>query len=172
MPRRYIRRRRTYSVVPKKKYSWEHYNFINSLNVPASQSNQAAALVIGSTNVLGMRKVKNFTINFVANTSRPIFFALVYVPEGTNPNLLRVGGQPVENVPNVISSASLYEPNQNVIMSGIIPPASAGRQVYTNKLARNLNSGDQVYLIFAVFSTSTEAENIPLAADISYCISF
>ena len=109
--------------------------------------------IVPATTVLGNRKVKNFTIKITANfNDEAIMGALVYVPEGTEASNLLCAG-PIQ---------SLYEPNQNVIATFIIPPncvrdsnggvtaASAPTQItVTNKLARNLNTGDCIVMIFA-----------------------
>ena len=100
-------------------------------------------LIVAPTTILGNRKCKNFTIKITANgNDDQIFGALVYVPEGTKASDMLVTS----------SSASLYEPNQNVISSFIIPPnalrdgqgqfsqLSAPTQiVVSSKLSRNLN---------------------------------
>lgn len=110
-------------------------------------------LIVPATNVLGNRKVKNFTIKVTANLNDdPIFGALVYVPEGTEASALQVSGP----------TQSMYEPNQNVIATFVIPPnctrgddaslieVSAPTQVtVSNRLARNLNTGDYIVMIFS-----------------------
>lgn len=111
------------------------------------------ALVVPSTTIMGNRKVKNFTLNISAiGNESSIVGALVYVPQGTTPGNLSVTS----------SSASLYEPNQNVIATFLIPPtcdrapngvlitASQPATIrLSNKLARNLSSGDMIVLVFA-----------------------
>ena len=108
--------------------------------------------VVPATNVLGNRKVKNFTIRLTANGNEDtIIGALVYIPEGTIGSPLLCTG-PMQ---------SLYEPNQNVICTFIIPPnvdrnadgditqVSAPTQITVNsRLARNLNTGDYIGLMF------------------------
>lgn len=116
-------------------------------------ANIPGVLIVPATDVLGNRKVKNFTIKVTANLNDdPIIGCLIYVPEGTTANALQVAG----------TAQSLYEPNQNVIASFVIPPnctrdlngdiqtASAPTQItVSNKLARNLNTGDYIILLFA-----------------------
>ena len=106
-------------------------------------------VVVPATNVLGNRKVKNFTLKFTSyGCDDAIYGVLAYVPEGTNMNPPLVTGP----------SQSLYEPNQNVIATFILP-ASCNRDVdgsilqassqsitVSTKLARNLNTGDQILL--------------------------
>lgn len=107
-------------------------------------------VIVPSTNVLGNRKVKNFTLKFTAHlTDDPVIGVLAYVPEGTQMSTPTVTG-PIQ---------SLYEPNQNVIATFIIPPTcvrngdgsigtdeSAQTVVVSNRLARNLNTGDSIQL--------------------------
>lgn len=113
-------------------------------------------LIVPATNVMGNRKVKNFTIKVTTkNSNSPIYGALVYVPEGTTPGDLGTNSR----------YKSLYEPNQNVICSFIIPPNcnrieedgnyfvydSQSSQLInvTSRLARNLSSGDMIVLLFS-----------------------
>ncbi|KAK8882665.1 hypothetical protein M9Y10_045307 [Tritrichomonas musculus] len=68
------------------------------------------------------------------NSDIPIFWALLYVPQGNDLSLISL--QP---------AGSMYEPAQNVIMSGIISKTSA-KDTFRSRLARNLNSGDRIVL--------------------------
>lgn len=123
-------------------------------NFPYDEENDKSGIrIIPATNIMGNRKVKNFTLKLTANNNDDqIFGALVYVPEGTKVSQLLVGGE----------IQSIYEPNQNVIATFIIPPncvrntdktlmfQSAPTQItVSNKLARNLNTGDCICLVFA-----------------------
>lgn len=112
-------------------------------------------LVVPATTLLGNRKVKNFTIKITSQFSNaPILGALIYVPEGTTPSNLSI----------MAANQSMYEPNQNVIASFIIPPScnrdanGAVSQVLSNptttvssRLARNLSSGDSIVLLFTPY---------------------
>ena len=76
-------------------------------------SNYNGLPIVTSTPIMGTRKVKNFTIKVTAlNNDDTIYGALVYVPENTSANAPQVTG-PYQ---------SLYEPNQNVIATFVIPP--------------------------------------------------
>lgn len=122
-------------------------------------------LIVPATNILGNRKVKNFTLKLTANgNDDQIFGALVYVPEGTMTSELQVGG----------AFQSLYEPNQNVICTFIIPPNTLRNNdetiaqqtaptqiVVSNRLARNLNTGDCIALVFASPNGITATEDQP-----------
>lgn len=106
--------------------------------------------IVPATSVYGNRKAKNFTLRFTAkNTDDTIIGVLAYVPEGTTMSAPTVTG----------INQSLYEPNQNVIASFIIPPScrrnldgsiaednSSSPVVVSTRLARNLNTGDAIQL--------------------------
>ena len=106
--------------------------------------------IVPPTDILGNRKVKNFTIKVTANLNDDVIIGvLAYVPEGTQMSTPLVTGP----------TQSLYEPNQNVIATFVIPPnctrqadatlinSSAPTQItVSNRLARNLNTGDAIQL--------------------------
>lgn len=126
--------------------------------------------IVSSTPVYGTRKVKNFEIQCVAqaNFADPVYGALVYVPEGTHPSALLAGDH-----------SSLYEPNQNVIAQFVIPPTLGNSQTPTivhvkNKLARNLDSGDCIVLVFVTStqSTATGANALQISGTVNYAIKF
>lgn len=104
--------------------------------------------VVPATAIQGMRKVKHMQVSVclqhnaaagpVAGGS-PILWALVYVPQG----------QSTVNPP--ATSGSIYEPNQFVIASGIAD-ADAGPIRINTPLARNLNSGDGIYLTYRLLN--------------------
>ena len=87
-----------------------------------------------------MRKVKHVTVT-VSSTEQEglIWWALVYVPQGTNPNPMQVG-------PNALS---LYEPNQFVMAAGL-SDLTAGPVRIRSPVSRNLNSGDAIYLVYGM----------------------
>lgn len=179
MPRRYYRRRTTF-VRSKRKYSWEHYNFAASnADVAARAAWNAQALMVAASAVGGMRKCKNFTLSINSSQfNQPIWFALVYVPEGTVPSNLKLGGvdNPQDNPGNAnyITSATLYEPNQNVILTGIIPSNQTANQIKSTRMARNLNSGDAIFLIWrtAVQEAGLAAGAVNITANLDYCITY
>ena len=86
----------------------------------------------------------------------PIFWALVYVPEGTQPGSLNL----------VSPTATLYEPNQFVMNCGISDP-TAGPIRFYSPLARNLNSGDTINLLVA----SRSADTTDVVGTVRYAIS-
>lgn len=173
MPRRYRRRyARVSRPLKTVKYSNETYNGGNEIpyyvapaqgavNVP--QLNMA---LIAPINSQGMRKVKNFTLTILTSSPVPIIWALVYVPDGQNLGTLNVGVAP--------NSASLYEPNQNVILSGIVKNDSA-QQTFRTRLARNLNSGDAVGIVFRqviAYAAGTPANNYSFYVSLNYAITY
>lgn len=100
----------------------------------------ANVTVVPSTEIEGVRKVKNLTISLSftnpteasANYQQTIYWALVYVPEGTQSNYLNEVGD-------------LYQPSQWVLSTGIINTNSSKSRIYT-PLSKNLNKGDKIVL--------------------------
>ena len=181
-----------YSYKPRSaKYSNETVSFnvdltddvAQNTNFPHEQGHPAGIPIVAPTNVFGNRKVKNFTIKVTANgNDDQIFGALVYVPEGTQPSDMQVGGP----------AQSMYEPNQNVITTFVIPPnsfrnangniqmMSAPTQIVVNsKLARNLNTGDMIMMILSspnglVAGTGVDdnPEPVNISGIVNYAIKF
>lgn len=149
MPRRY--RRRSYRISrPLKavKYSSETYSA--AANAQFQDTTLYTSTAIPQTDVLGTRKCKNFTLTICTKheSDIPMYFALVFVPQGTEASDLHIGGN-FDN--DALIPASYYEPNQNVILQGFVD----SKQVYRFKtrLARNLNSGDTIKLIWKPFAS-------------------
>ena len=178
-PRRYYRSR-------GQKYSSETFVFNGSLegdhnageNFPVINEH-TGIVVVSPTNILGNRKVKNFTIKCICkNNDAPIIGALLYVPEGTEPSSVQAAG----------AGISLYEPNQNVISTFIIPPTcerntegvltttfgNIPQVVTTSRLARNLSSGDRIVLVFALVngSKATDGHSIALSGTVNFAIKY
>ena len=145
-------KRRYYKRTPNRdKYSVEQ-TFINP---PASTewellaatdtleaTRQTAYSIIPPTDVQGMRKVKHFTLTFSANTDVSIlYYALVFVPQGYSPQRV--------NIPLIGYASPAYSANQFVISQGLLD-TNAGPLRIRSPLSRNLNSGDSIYLLFAV----------------------
>lgn len=120
-------------------------------------------LAIPPVTTQGVRKAKNFRLSIAWNHNVPVCWALVYVPEGNTPQSITYGtGQD--------KVASLYEPNQNVIMSGITQ--GSGPFVYRTRLARNLNSGDRIYIVWRLAYTIGDNSRLPMMWQLNYAISF
>lgn len=137
MPRRYRSRR----YRSKRKYSVE--SGLLPLPTGTTPQNVGNLLVVASNTVAGMRKAKNFLVQFSSSVtdadSLIIAWALVYVPYQTNPNSIQFVNQP----------HYLYEPSQFVIMGGLYDsnnPGNTARQF--SRLSRNLNEGDTIQLVW------------------------
>lgn len=68
---------------------------------------------------------------------------------------------------------SIYEPNQNVIMSGVVGPGS-NQQTWRTRLARNLNSGDSIQICFSSLYVTQiwQGDLFELNCTLNYAISF
>lgn len=181
MPR-YYRRRYRIGVYPRKRYSNETMTSTGQFDSVANDQQAGDILASGkfgifpklicipSSNVQGMRKVKNFTLTISpsvflsdgTNFNCPIRFALVYVPQGQDPGNLNIGA----------GINSLYEPNQNVIMSGAF--MSNENFKVRSYLSRNLNSGDQIMLLMAGQSYENWSLDISsnMAITLNYAIAY
>lgn len=168
--------RRGYSrSVKPVKYSNETYNSNLTYTYDGSTPSTKYITLIDAISQTGMRKVKNFTLNI---TQSPVYgsnqavksvssfvYALVYLPDGVSATALNVGsGQ---------NSVSLYEPNQNIIMSGVCS-SDNGQLRLSTRLARNLNSGDKILLLFRPTNTAPGASGdyVNISAICNYSISF
>ena len=171
MPRRYKRRSsRSYKLVKPVKYSSETFG-ANAIFQWLSNNNYTSTLIAG-TDVLGTRKVKNFTLTITLKTAAssadftiPIFFALVFVPEGTTPSTLNLGTT-INN--NTLQALSYYEPNQNVIIQGCIDAQQVYR--YKTRLGRNLNAGDTIMLVWRAASDFSASSY--LGFTLNYALAF
>lgn len=142
-----------------KRYSSETYGFAASVPAATTQNN---AVLVGATDVKGMRKVKNFRLTIATDVDVPCAWALVYVPEGLDAQTLAVG--------TAANPASLYEPNQNVIMSGWLAPNPSNAQTFTSRLARILNSGDKI--VFCFRPTTGGSEGKQIICSLNYAIAY
>ena len=136
MPKFY--RKRSFTKAPRDKYSVEQQAAV----IDVAAGGQQAVQLIAPTSIQGMRKVKHLTVSVASNgatSASAIYWALVYVPQGTTPNPLALGTG---------SYASLYEPNQFVLNCGVMD-LDAGPARVSTPLSRNLNSGDSIYVILA-----------------------
>ena len=179
MPRRY--RRSRYPITrPLKstKYSNETYGSVVTItnNTEDTYGRANIQLVPDIAGTLGTRKVKNFTLRLIPEETLDddgstqtfdrarIAWLLVYVPEGTNPSSVQFGTSS--------PALSVYEPNQNVIMSGLVD----SNQCYSFKtrLARNLSAGDTIALILLDLNQPDAGHTITsvVTFEINYAISF
>lgn len=155
MPRRLKRRSRgLVKLVKPIKYSSETFSAANIFQW--QEATKYTSTVITGTEVLGTRKTKNFSLqialqpnpNSPADQLIPVLFALVFVPEGNDSNRPNTGTTFNDGK---LTALSFYEPNQNVILQGIVD----GKQIYKFKtrLGRNLNSGDTIQLVWTPFGS-------------------
>lgn len=173
---------------PRQKYSNETIAFNTQVTddldggvnfpPPPAEGQDGGLIIVPATNILGNRKVKNFTIKVTANgNDDQIFGALVYVPEGTKISGILCTGP----------TQSIYEPNQNVIATFIIPPnslrandssivqQSAPTQiVVSNRLARNLNTGDSIKLVFSSPNglSATDQQPVVISGTVNFAIKY
>lgn len=185
MARRYRRRHRYTVARPLKttKYSNETYTSAFNMiaeDVPVGTHATFSIPIIPQAmgGVLGTRKAKNFTLRICPEATlieqkvggntferSRVAFALVFVPEGTLPSAIKFGAN--------TSAASLYEPNQNVILSGLVD--STQTYTFKTRLARNINSGDTIALVlYDLISLTADwnSTNTPIAFTCNYAISF
>jgi hypothetical protein len=112
-----------------------------------------------------MRKIKGLTLTFDLTTSTytaaagvavpPLVWAVVYVPEGFPPTALKLSTAAFGNEdpklgdpqPNTDPRVSLFEPNQNVMGSGVLDLNFQQSQIYRIRSSRLLNSGDSIFLL-------------------------
>ena len=158
MVRRYYRR--TPRSNNRDKYSVENTVCTTPVStewtdVPATDltlaSKQFPIAIVAPSDTQGMRKVKHLTLSFSSPTDVPIYYALVYVPGGYEPSYI--------NYPALGNAISLYEPNQFVMASGVLDFTGGPLRIRT-PLARNLNSGDSIYLILAAQATGSTIYSI------------
>ena len=149
MPKFYKKR---YSRVGgRDKYSVEH----NAFSLETNAGGDAGQTVVPASTIQGMRKVKHLTVSVAAPSASqayPLYWAIVYVPQGTTANTLAVDG------------GGLYEPNQFVMSCGVFDFDGGPLRVKC-PLSRNLNSGDTI--AFVIHST---AASIRYGVVISYAI--
>lgn len=160
--RRYYRRSRAIKTV---KYSSENTQFsllLPTFTGPGTTEDNSLVSIISPIESQGVRKVKNISLSFTPMAvPYAIAWALVYVPEGVAPSSLRISKAPTGETGTAVS---MYEPNQNVILAGIVPPSNAATNnspstIRRTRLARNLNSGDQIMLILKYIASAAYEES-------------
>ena len=161
-------------VGKRNKYATMTYYILNAQKyIPGSAAPTPYFTIVPPTDVGGMRKVKNISIQLAFNkeytddnTEPPtlltsednrIIWVIVYVPRGSEPGTL-------------ISSHSgiLYTPPQFVMASGIYDTDQPGNssRIFT-PLSRNLNPGDGIAF---VYTPMKELFQHQLSAVINYAI--
>lgn len=163
-------RRRRYPAPRKALKTVKYENCTNTLTVTGytiktngGQNDGVVAVnyfaIVPSSQFQGIRKCKNFTLTITHGyeieqqdlyRNKDFVWAMIYVPESQDPGTFSPG------------SGSLYEPNQNVIMSGSFNMTDLTQHRYRTRLARNLNSGDYIALIMAAPYENNAVVNDPL----------
>lgn len=141
MPRRYYTRR---YYGGRDKYSIEQ----RAGEIGTDSNGNGSQVIVQSTTVQGMRKVKHVTVSLgglyqQGTASSVVYYALVFVPSGYNVNNIETA-----------ANASMYEPNQFVMTSGILTLGTGSNRI-SSPVARNLNSGDAIYLVIRSGAGST-----------------
>lgn len=125
---------------------WSNETNAFGMEISAPVSN-VSWTVVDYANLQGMRKAKNFRLSLTCQwpdsaeegDARCMYWALIYIPEGRALN------------PMFANTPSLYEPSQDVVMSGVILPSGEsldGMVVNAfSPIARNLNSNDKLVLV-------------------------
>lgn len=167
MYRRRSSRRSVVRSVKPVKYSNETYCQSVPSTIPVSIWNNTVTInLVPSSATAGMRKAKNFTLSMQYTPfTAPVAFALVYVPEGLDPQELNRAAWSDEQT----SPVSLYEPNQNVIMQGLLPVECNGRMEFKTRLARNLNSGDSIFLLLRGIADITTSPSFSCQLNFAIC---
>ena len=144
------------------KYSNETSNITSSFTLTAGS--QINAPLISESSIQGVRKAKNFSLKILYAGTAPLMFVLVYVPQKQGVGSITRG------TPQ--APASLYEPNQNVIMSGYITPNYNTMQTFRTRLARNLNSGDSIQIAICCAGANDSVTNAAIGISLNYAITF
>lgn len=168
MPRR-RRHTRVYRPLKVSKYSNETFAAINTIpqNEGTTPIPQYWITFTKASDVLGTRKVKHFLLTISSNSTVPLIWALVFVPEGTSPSTLQQGNNVVDQY---LLAASLYNPNQNVIMSGITGGQNTQVERFKSNLSRNLNSGDKICLVLS--SLTATYDEFTVDSTLNYAIAY
>lgn len=164
---RYYRKRRFY----RKKNKWDieqrasttYQNAWQSVSGSGVFNRQVLVPIVPSIEQEGVRKVKNISISMaisytgqttsssltdLTRSYGPVYWALIYCPEGTAINNLSYGGE-------------LYKPSNYVINSGIIDNNNADKYRISSRLARNLRANDRIYLILGTNVDTSTTGNLP-----------
>jgi hypothetical protein len=145
MPRHFRRYARSARTLKPVRYANETVSGRAAATIPAAQT--VTSVVVVSTGAQGVRKFKNPILRLVTSTTTPltpILWGLVYCPQGFPTASLTLTIGAAGGTPTLI-----FEPNQNVIMSGPLNLSGTAEPVtYRSRLARNLDSGDAIYLLF------------------------
>lgn len=145
----------------------------NSNPVFPTIDDKKGVVLVQAATLQGTRKVKNMLLSISSIGNKvPILCAIVYVPQGTEATTLQ------SSATNQRAGASLYEPNQNVIMQFVLNPTNPDTmqgcnvQHFKTRLARNLDSGDSVVLVCTPAYTMTTDQDVRISGTFNYAISY
>lgn len=159
-------RYRRYSRRPKRDYENQTMSLsIAEKEIAAAGTEFKVVPPVGST-VQGKRVCKYFDLVFSLQLSdqvgtNNIGWLLVYVPEGTTASSINPG--------SAEKAQTLYEPNQNVIGSGVL---NNGYNKSKIRLGRRLNSGDYIALVLYGVFGQLSAGTFKLAITCNYAIAY
>lgn len=158
------------SLAPGKRNKYATMTYFVTNRNPSAPSYKPYLTVVNPTNVEGMRKVKNISIQLSYDSSyidaetgelkymedQRILWAIVYVPRGSEPGTIEY------------SIGTLYTPPQFVMASGIYDTTQPGNssRIFT-PLSRNLNAGDGIAFVYRPLKELYEQQ---LSAVINYAI--
>nr|QIR82161.1 capsid protein [unidentified] len=156
MPRHY---RRLYPSRPRTKYSIEQTAW--TVN-PAPGATEYVSIVPPS-DAQGMRKVKHLTVSLAFGASSPMYWAIIYVPQG-----YQVQNPSFPNNESVSGGTPFYPANQFIMDSGVLDSQAGPARIHCRQ-SRNLNSGDQIYILIG--NTSDGSAN-KVFGHTSYAIAY
>jgi hypothetical protein len=167
MPRRFrsSRRRRPVRIA---RFSSETQHIASHIAYDQADAHLTNALLVAPIAIQGTRKLKNLTIKFISSAlAVPLVFAVVYVPEGTVKESMALTGGDAEAGPT-----SLYEPAQNVMLYGQFVTQATTPQVFHTRLARLLQSGDHIRILFQPVVKYANAWGADIDLIINYAICY
>lgn len=152
----------------RNKYATMTYYLANG--DPSSPKYKPYFTIVNPTDVGGMRKVKNISIQLAYDShftdpdtgttgyieEQKILWAIVYVPRGSEPGTIN------------LNNGIFYTPPQFIMASGIYDTSQPGNssRIFT-PLSRNLNPGDGIAF---VYNTTKEYYVNQISAVINYAI--
>lgn len=147
-------------------FSQENFNFLLEINLNANSWGQVNGCLVAAINTLGVRRLRKCKLTIFKNQAMPCLFALVFKPEGMA-NLSNIAHGIMNNGAGV--SATSYEPNQHVLVSGQVTDVAG--VFYSN--GRNLSSGDEIHLCISSYNGDVNnAATHRFHVTFSYQISF
>jgi hypothetical protein len=157
--RRGFSSRSSFTTCRRLRYSQENGTYWLQVAGSTGDGSHSAVYLLARSLNLGVRKIKNIKLDMIADNNWPAFWAVIYIPEGMDPNPGLIVGA-------MAASASIYEPNQNVILYGVVDMTNPVHQF--TRLARNLNGGDCVILVLQGIGDST----INVRGTVSYVVAY